>query len=918
MSDSVLRVPLRENPNVTIGDAFMGALTGSPDGDFLTDPRVTGVKALPSDNASGKFLQLINEFALPQDEKYPGPLPWARLKEIESAWEQLDFYRRVQSGQNPDPGLCRRCRRLCLIRGGAFTSNKFVRYKPFGTWFQLLFRTRCRICRLVVLSLSCGTFYLHPQLAAIDPEVQFTQLCPKTLPSGENFLEVEYGLRRVGVLRIVTRSNFREVLRQAYELEIDSPFELLRDDRSIFHNMAGQVASTELIKKWIGNCEQHHGPSCHNIWREIEPPQNGSIILIDVQNRRLVRRTITESRYFTLSYVWGTSAIPKTTKANFMRRQVRMSLPRQLPATIEDAMLLVRSLNEYYLWVDSLCIIQDNSETKHSDIQKMDSIYSHAVATIVALNGFNADAGLPGVRPGTRHPQRIECPQLHERIAGPEPNTIQRLDKLAEEDKEKHETYLSCRNIATALTEVTDMMRHMIDSDPNADLMPPETNPIHVSSGMVAHPPSLRHMLSMSPWNTRGWTLQERLLSRRCLYFSSEYIYFQCGEQTLSETGGNILTWADVQTAYGSPNAAEVSKAQETNPLLHFRKPSPVQTVSHETEDRSGVIVRQDFDIYTEVIEMYSKRNLSFATDIMHAITGILAVAHDRIGGQMIAGLPSRYVDLAMLWSPAEPLDRTTPVGHGGNIFPTWSWASWTGRKQYRLTECGRDSYHSLHQEYATSEIDHLSILHRGEFIEIYKAAESMRATEIRNLGRPPDRKYEKVFPKYIQYSERVLYDVSGPDFGPNVLQFWAYTADSNSFKFAGLDGTLITDPEHGNIPGKQVVTSLLDLRGKHCGLMFKPQVKTRYRGAFGNFLDYVLISSFGDTEERRGGVKTMDPELRPFDERAFPWKGKGSGLVNLMLIEWFDDVAERLAVAQIHRQAWEAARPVLKHIRLA
>ena len=84
---------------------------------------------------------------------------------------------------------------LCLIRGGALTDNKAVQCKPFGTWFQLLFRTRYRICCLVVLSISGGTFYLHHWLASIEPEVQLTQILPERLPYGENIVFVEFGLR---------------------------------------------------------------------------------------------------------------------------------------------------------------------------------------------------------------------------------------------------------------------------------------------------------------------------------------------------------------------------------------------------------------------------------------------------------------------------------------------------------------------------------------------------------------------------------------------------------------------------------------------------------------------------------------------------------------------------------------------------
>jgi len=57
---------------------------------------------------------------------------------------------------------------------------------------------------------------------------------------------------------------------------------------------------------------------------------------------------------------------------------------------------------EKYLWVDSLCIVQDDADIKHVQIQNMDMIYRSAFAVIVAAYGGNAHAGLPGVRPGSR------------------------------------------------------------------------------------------------------------------------------------------------------------------------------------------------------------------------------------------------------------------------------------------------------------------------------------------------------------------------------------------------------------------------------------------------------------------------------------------------------------------------------------
>lgn len=157
-----------------------------------------------------------------------------------------------------------------------------------------------------------------------------------------------------------------------------------------------------------------------------------------------------------------------------------------------------------------------------------------------------------------------------------------------------------------------------------------------------------------------------------------------------------------------------------------------------------------------------------------------------------------------------------------------------------------------------------------------------------------------------------------GPDFGPSVLQFWAYATIIESFQFADIEGTLISEPEHGDQRGEQLVNSLLDPRRKHCGLIFTPQAKSRYREVMDKgSMEYVLISSFGDSTRRRFNIETIDQSVTPFDPHAFPWRGEGNGLVNVMLVEWFGDVAERFMVAQINRKAWENAKPMKKHIWL-
>lgn len=70
---------------------------------------------------------------------------------------------------------------------------------------------------------------------------------------------------------------------------------------------------------------------------------------------------------------------------------------RELPRKIQDTISFCRSINERYLWVDRLCIVQDDFGDKDRQLNKMDVIYIAAILTIIAAEGSDCNAGLVGV-----------------------------------------------------------------------------------------------------------------------------------------------------------------------------------------------------------------------------------------------------------------------------------------------------------------------------------------------------------------------------------------------------------------------------------------------------------------------------------------------------------------------------------------
>ncbi|KAF4544572.1 Heterokaryon incompatibility protein [Lasiodiplodia theobromae] len=144
-------------------------------------------------------------------------------------------------------------------------------------------------------------------------------------------------------------------------------------------------------------CCQDHGKSCNGDVLGLGE-DDVEINLIDVRRMCLVQRNSATCGYFTLSYVWGGVEQHCLSKSNldFLRQEGSFNaIMQNIPQVARDAIQLVRGLKGYYLWIDSLCIVQDDAEQKHHQIAHMAQIYSRSFLTIVAAEALNANSGLP-------------------------------------------------------------------------------------------------------------------------------------------------------------------------------------------------------------------------------------------------------------------------------------------------------------------------------------------------------------------------------------------------------------------------------------------------------------------------------------------------------------------------------------------
>ncbi|KAH8599532.1 heterokaryon incompatibility protein-domain-containing protein [Bisporella sp. PMI_857] len=85
--------------------------------------------------------------------------------------------------------------------------------------------------------------------------------------------------------------------------------------------------------------------------------------------------------YIALSHCWGSGRHFTTETSNISERMKGMTWG-SLPKTFQDAISITRKLKIRYLWIDSLCILQDDSADWDKELSKMSDIYKNSYLTI--------------------------------------------------------------------------------------------------------------------------------------------------------------------------------------------------------------------------------------------------------------------------------------------------------------------------------------------------------------------------------------------------------------------------------------------------------------------------------------------------------------------------------------------------------
>jgi hypothetical protein len=188
-------------------------------------------------------------------------------------------------------------------------------------------------------------------------------------------------------------------------------------------------------------------------------------------------------RYATLSYCWG---FPHegdwlTMRSNVTERADALETG-SMPKTVRDSLLIAFKLNIRYIWIDALCIVQDDSDDWAIESAKMAGIYQGSILTIAASSSSSASQGCFNSKSEShfRMPYRV----------------VEATSTL--EDGRESSIYIYKRRKGA-----------------RQDLYETE--------------------VSQGPWALRGWTYQEQALARRILYYTDSQLLWECEHCRLTE-----------------------------------------------------------------------------------------------------------------------------------------------------------------------------------------------------------------------------------------------------------------------------------------------------------------------------------------------------------------------------------------------
>jgi hypothetical protein len=194
-------------------------------------------------------------------------------------------------------------------------------------------------------------------------------------------------------------------------------------------------------------------------------------------------------KYVALSYCWGPKkdavTQTKTERDSFIAKLQEIPLD-EMSSVMKDAVKVCEALGLRFLWIDSLCIVQDDIKDWERESEEMGSIYLHSFITICV-------------------PASSSCHQGF-------------LDRQNRKVNVKFQSSINSAIKGAYTIEEAGLASQL------GGFYPGQCTPYNID-------------VNVSSWASRGWVYQERALSRRQLVFGRSMFHYSCAIQIVSENG---------------------------------------------------------------------------------------------------------------------------------------------------------------------------------------------------------------------------------------------------------------------------------------------------------------------------------------------------------------------------------------------
>ena len=345
----------------------------------------------------------------------------------------------------------------------------------------------------------------------------------------------------------------------------------------------GDESCFQQLLEWLRVCENDH-LICQRQLRsgddQIMPTR-----LIDLNSHPKLVETVhhhdfikKRTKYVTLSHRWTPEFTAKLLKSNieYWKRKLDYAA---LPQVFSDAMSMAKRLGVFYIWIDALCIIQDDQEDWRRESSIMGAVYQNAHCNFGAIAAAEAVEDRTGSR---------------------------RLGLFTSREIE-------------AITHV-DISRH--NHQGTYCVVPREIS-------YAGHLPS-------TPLLRRGWVFQERLLSPRSMFF------------------GNVLSWE-------CPELLATENFPEGISGWPFRLASRTKLFKNKsTILDNDVPFHALYSSWLGLVQDYRLSELSYASDLLPAMSGVAHRFSEALGDEYLAGLWKSDMVRGLLWQSGRVLLEET------------------------------------------------------------------------------------------------------------------------------------------------------------------------------------------------------------------------------------------------------------------